>query len=342
MTEITLGFHIDNINNLMADQDNNVNNPPSSSGKSVYPYNNSTTTRSGHVFETDDSLGNERIYRKHKSGSYELYGPDGALTHVVVNDRFVVVIEDDNVTIHGDSNVTVGGDCNLTVKGNLNQNVEGDYNLNVVGDFRTKVKGARFSEIDGDEAISSRGNIRHMCQQGTMTQRFKDQDTVITNDMGVTVTNDMTFIVSGDAGLMSKNTFSIGAGTTMKLGSTTCKIGAKDMEIGITDHSQWTTNTLTADVEGLSRFNIGTFDINVDDNYTLDATLTTVTTDNSYYNTGTFGISVTNRSYSHGGSGFHVDNDITTDSDVIAGSVSLENHTHGGVQGGSSSTAPPN
>ena len=59
---------------------------PASKYKARYPYNNTMTTRSGHILEFDDTPGSERVQVYHKSGSYLEILPDGTIVTKSVKD----------------------------------------------------------------------------------------------------------------------------------------------------------------------------------------------------------------------------------------------------------------
>ena len=59
---------------------------PASEYKARYPYNNTMTTRSGHILEFDDTPGSERVQVYHKSGSYLEILPDGTIVTKSVKD----------------------------------------------------------------------------------------------------------------------------------------------------------------------------------------------------------------------------------------------------------------
>ena len=59
---------------------------PESKYKARYPYNNTMTTRSGHILEFDDTPGSERVQVYHKSGSYLEILPDGTIVTKSVKD----------------------------------------------------------------------------------------------------------------------------------------------------------------------------------------------------------------------------------------------------------------
>lgn len=129
-----------------------LHNQPFPTNQSVYPYNNVTQTRSGHVFEVDDTLGNERIHEKHKSGTCRTIDATGALSVTVVSNRYTAVCGEDNITIAGDANITINGSANLTVNGDYNVEVNGSMNQTVKGQYRLKVGGAYKNEVLGDKA----------------------------------------------------------------------------------------------------------------------------------------------------------------------------------------------
>ena len=109
----------------------------------VYPDNHATQTKSGHVFEVDDTPEFERISEMHTSGTYREIDATGNITTTVVGNRYTVVFEDDNIYIMGS--------CNITVDGDLRQLVKGDYHLEVEGNKTEYIKGSRQSKIGQSE-----------------------------------------------------------------------------------------------------------------------------------------------------------------------------------------------
>lgn len=105
------------------------NDPLYNSGE--YPYNHVFESESGHIFETDDTPGAERLLRQHKSGTFEEIHPDGKRVVKIVGDNYEIVA--------GKSNVFIKGDVNLTVDGNKRELIKGDYVLEVQGNMYEKV-----------------------------------------------------------------------------------------------------------------------------------------------------------------------------------------------------------
>jgi hypothetical protein len=133
---------------------------------SVYPYNNVKQTRAGHVFEVDDTLGNERIHEQHKSGTSRTVKPDGTAEGVIHGDSYTIVHGSGNVTISGSANITVNGTCRMTVNGNYDVQVNGDMNTTVAGAYNLKVGANQLNETSGDYAQNIVGNKKCVIGNG--------------------------------------------------------------------------------------------------------------------------------------------------------------------------------
>ena len=83
-----------------------------------YPFNKVNETESGHLFEIDDTPGNERFSRFHNSGTNEEFQQNGNKTLTVVGSNYTVVYGSDNIYIKGTANITVDGDLRQLVKKN--------------------------------------------------------------------------------------------------------------------------------------------------------------------------------------------------------------------------------
>lgn len=141
-------------------------NPPMPTDASIYPYNNVKQTRAGHVFEVDDTLGNERIHEQHKSGTSRTVKPDGTAEGVIHGDSYTIVHGNGNVTISGSANITVNGTCRMTVNGNYDVQVNGDMNTTVAGAYNLKVGANQLNETSGDYAQNIVGNKKSVIGNG--------------------------------------------------------------------------------------------------------------------------------------------------------------------------------
>lgn len=109
-------------------------------GAGVYPYYNTTRTRSGHVITLDDSEENESITIQHRGGSMVQFMPDGAVHFVSQNGRYTFVFGENRMEVHGAHDVVVHGTSTMRVEGNFDTYVDGNYNMVVNKDFNLNAK----------------------------------------------------------------------------------------------------------------------------------------------------------------------------------------------------------
>lgn len=120
---------------------NNLFNQPDVPYDTTYPYNNSTRTPSGHVFELDDTPGSERINIQHRTGTFQEIHPDGGKTEKIVNDNFQVIVKNNLVYIMGNHQQSIQGDVKVYIQGNVKAEVDGNVDFTVGGNMNMEVKG---------------------------------------------------------------------------------------------------------------------------------------------------------------------------------------------------------
>ena len=120
--------------------------------KPVYPFNNVTQTRSGHMFELDDTNTRERVRLQHRSNTFFEMHPNGDYVHKVFGDGYEIVVKDKNVLIKGICNITIEGDAYVYVKGDKIEQIDGNLEQHVKGNY-TQV-------VEGLSNITSQGNMR--------------------------------------------------------------------------------------------------------------------------------------------------------------------------------------
>ena len=162
-----------------------VENPPR------YPDNNITDTKSGHIFELDDTKGRERIRIHHRSKTFIEMHSNGDETHKIVGDGYEIIAKNKYVNIRGFCNITIEGDSIVNVKGNKTELIEGNYDLVVKGDFTQVVKGKSRILSDNDMTIgcgsSMLGSLRivtgdNLSLEGDLTINGAITATNITSD----------------------------------------------------------------------------------------------------------------------------------------------------------------
>ncbi len=102
---------------------------PSVTGKSQYPLNKVYESRSGHIFEVDDTPGAERIHQFHRSGSYTEYHPDGKLVQKAVHERWDMTAKDRNYITQQTYTHTIEQDWYMKIKGKVVFNVGKDMTV---------------------------------------------------------------------------------------------------------------------------------------------------------------------------------------------------------------------
>ena len=135
-----------------------------------YPYNHVTESESGHITEIDDSPGAERLYRQHRTGTFEEIHANGDMVTKIIGDNYEIVIGNGNCVIKGSQNITIEGSVRELIKGDYIQEIEGDYFRKIHGNERIKVGckqdadgkeigGNREEEIIGNHAFNINNDI---------------------------------------------------------------------------------------------------------------------------------------------------------------------------------------
>jgi hypothetical protein len=138
---------------------NNETSEPETSYDPKYPYNNSTSTESGHTFELDDTPGAERVSLSHRTGTFFEVHPNGSKVEKIVNDNVQIIVKNNEIYIMGDEKKSTQGNLKLFIKGNAKLQVDGDVELEVVGNMTMKV-GGMFTAMA--ESFNFVGPINHV------------------------------------------------------------------------------------------------------------------------------------------------------------------------------------
>ena len=167
---------------------------------SVYGKNQVSKTEKGHVWEVDDTDGNERILIKHIEGSGIELTPDGSII-ISTKKRKVEVIG-------GSNEVIVEGDAQLVYKGNLNIKVVGEFNVDCL-DYNVKVNGNKVETIRGSEE-------KHVGNgsQSSVTGPITTYSTGLVTDVFLgghqhNVKGNLDYNINGNVGLFSSGTMDV-------------------------------------------------------------------------------------------------------------------------------------
>jgi hypothetical protein len=140
-----------------------------------YPLYYSHKTRSGHVFQMDDSPGAESVTVQHRSGSSFQMMPDGAVVftskkgkyEVTFGESRMVVTGAMDTVVQGGGSLRVEGDYDMTVMGNVNQTVKGDYNM-TAKNMNMAIRGNADMAVKGNQTTKVAGNSEHATEGRTV------------------------------------------------------------------------------------------------------------------------------------------------------------------------------
>lgn len=141
---------------------------PEYTHKSVYPYNKTNETESGHILEVDDTKDNERLHFRHKSGSFVEFTPVSTFFKSK-GTNYTIIGQNDYVSISGSSYCTIEKDSELLVNDNLrirNKNGSlyistdsGSIHVQSAKDVNLTVKGNVNQTVDGKYSLTCKGNV---------------------------------------------------------------------------------------------------------------------------------------------------------------------------------------
>lgn len=164
---------------------------PDSAYKTVYPYNLTYTTKSGHAIEIDDTPNGERIHIYHKTGSYEEIDENGRrvtksvqdsydigsnnhffsyLTNQVgeigidqtvhvANTRYHETDNEDYQTIGNNQIVSIGHDQTITIGDNQTVNVGKNCTVTIGENCTINVGGNANITVSGDTNVQTGGSM---------------------------------------------------------------------------------------------------------------------------------------------------------------------------------------
>jgi len=156
----------------------------------AYPYNHVFESESGHITEVDDSPGAERMFRQHKTGTFEEIHPDGTMVTKIVGDNYEIVIGGENIVIKGSQNITVEGSVRELIKGDYIQEIEGNFFQKIHKNHRVKVGagqdgageplgGNREEEIVGNHSFNINDDVKGRIGGDTVITHDKSKTQII-------------------------------------------------------------------------------------------------------------------------------------------------------------------
>lgn len=157
--------------------------------ESIYPYNQTKETSSGHSIQLDDTMGNERVLIKHRSGAGIELRADGSVIVSTKQNKIEVVGGNQNTIVEGNGTIVYKGNLDLQVTGDMNLNVGGDYNLTVDGNVNEVFKHDVNTTIIQDETRNIKGSCLSNVQDNMVTNVGNNYSVSVENKYNVNADN---------------------------------------------------------------------------------------------------------------------------------------------------------
>lgn len=187
--------------------------------KPAYPSNSAERTVSGHVLEVDDTPGQTRLLRQHRSGTFEEIYDNGDRSLTVVGDRYTVILGADNIYIKGTVSLTIDGDFRQLVKGNYHLEVEGNKTEYVKGSRQSKIGNSEQIEILQERAVNITGNEKLRIGEDRTTIIDGEDTLSIGRDSSTVIGGDMAVAISGTSSIYSSDNSAFSSGGAMTVSS---------------------------------------------------------------------------------------------------------------------------
>lgn len=228
----------DTVTNPIPETPENFETPEDSRKKGgKYPLYYSHKSRSGHVFNMDDTPDAESVTLQHRSGSSIQMNPDGMVTftnkkgkyEVTFGEQRMVVTGAYDTVVQGGASMRVEGDYNMTVQGNVNWGVKGNWNVVCDGggfqtfnkDFDTAVLGNQTTKVKGNSEHASEGRTVLTGDGGVAIGSSADAVGIqAATDLAILASGGKAMVqASGDVSLKSGGTVGIDGGPDVYINS---------------------------------------------------------------------------------------------------------------------------
>lgn len=189
---------------------------------SIYPYNQVSQSITGHVWEVDDTPGNERILIKHADGAGIELGVDGSVSISALNNRIEVTGGDQYITIVGDAKLNYQGNLDMKVTGEFNIECN-EFNIDVKNNKNETIGGAEKKEVYKGVTTSVVGNVANFVTENVT-------DTILGGHQH-NVKGDLTYNVNGNIGTFASGNINITAEDYVNMASDNVTISAQDLTV---------------------------------------------------------------------------------------------------------------
>jgi hypothetical protein len=161
--------------------------PRTEEGSGEYSEYTSFKTRSGHVFQLDDTQGAETVTLQHRGGTAIQISPDGSLHLTAHNGKYEITFGENRMTVSGAQDITVKGDASMRVYGDYNVTCQKDYNLTVLGNFN----------------LTAKNHNRHIL--GNIDTQARNENKSLMGSSAKKVRGAIAYVAKGSVGMMSQS-----------------------------------------------------------------------------------------------------------------------------------------
>ena len=189
---------------------------------SHYYKNRVDQTPSGHVIETDDTEGNERILIKHNSGTGVELRNDGSILMSSTKNRVELTAEDHTLIVEGDGK--------LVYHGNLSLKVNGDYTVDCLN-YVVHARGNKTETIEGSDRRTVTGNVGSTIAGSMETHVGKGVTNTFLSGVNTNVKGDYNVKVQGAIGQVSSGDFLLTSESAITASTPDMNLAAESMSV---------------------------------------------------------------------------------------------------------------
>lgn len=175
---------------------------------SLYPYNQVSRSITGHVYEVDDTPGNERILLKHADGAGIELSVDGSVAISSLNNRIEVTGGNQYITVVGDADIVYQGNVNMKVGGEFNLDVN-EFNLNVRNNKTEIVGGSETKQVYKSVTNSVIGFVNNFVTKKVTDTILGGHQHNVKGDYDNNVNGNVAFYASGEMNVTSEDYINI-------------------------------------------------------------------------------------------------------------------------------------
>ena len=175
---------------------------------SLYPFNQVARSITGHIYEVDDTPGNERILLKHADGAGIELSVDGSVAISSLNNRIEVTGGNQYITVVGDAKIEYQGNVDMKVGGEFNLDVN-EFNVNVRNNKTEVVGGSETKEVYKSVTNSVIGYVNNFVTKKVTDTILGGHQHNVKGDYDNNVNGNLAFYASGEMNVTSEDYINI-------------------------------------------------------------------------------------------------------------------------------------